>query len=112
MALSAKNRLSKKRDFDTVFKEGKAVKGSFLFIKIYENSKQLRRFGFVISSKVSKKAVIRNKIRRELSDFVRLNMDKIRSGYDIIVLIKNGSASIDKLREDFKDTLKRAKVIL
>jgi len=111
MALSAKNRLSKKRDFDTVFKEGKAVKGVFLFIKIAKNSKQISRFGFVISSKVAKKAVTRNKIRRDLSDFIRVNMSKIRDGYDIIVLIKNGAISSDKLKEDMENILIKANTI-
>ena len=112
MALFAKNRLSKKRDFDTVFKKGKATKGSFLFIKIAENNQQISRFGFVISSKVSGKAVIRNKISRVLADFIRIIMHKIRTGYDIIVIIKNGIVDSDKLRDDLENTLVIAKIIL
>ena len=112
MALSAKNRLSKKRDFDTVFKEGKTVKGSFLFLKIAGNGTQISRFGFIISSKVSRKAVLRNKIRRELSDFTRINMSKIKGGYDIMVVIKNGAVCADKLREDFGGALRQSKVLV
>jgi len=111
MALSVKNRLSKKRDFDTVFKEGKIIKGSFLFIKVADNGGKMSRFGFVISSKISGKAVIRNKLRRELSDFIRLNMNKIRVGYDIMVVIRNGTVGASKLREDLKSTLIGAKII-
>src|SRR3989344_6565158 len=111
MALSGKSRLSKKRDFDTVFKEGKTIKGSFLFIKVVRNNHEISRFGFIVSSKVSKKAVTRNKIRRELSDFIRLNMDRIGGSYDIIVVIKSGSIEASQLRQDLEKTMITAKII-
>ena|SRR3989344_434334 len=111
MALPVKNRLSKKRDFDTVFKKGNITKGSFLFIKVANNDRKVSRFGFVISSKISGKAVVRNKLRRELSDFIRLNVNRIHTGYDIIIVIRNGAVGISKLREDLKSTLIGAKII-
>ena len=64
MALPKKNRLKKKKDFEEVFKKGKAVRGNFLFVRYLKNSLQFPRFAFVVSSKVSKKAVARNRIRR------------------------------------------------
>ncbi|MBI2065299.1 MAG: ribonuclease P protein component [Candidatus Yanofskybacteria bacterium] len=111
MALSAKNRLSKKRDFDTAFKNGKTVRGSFLFIKLAQNGQPVSRFGFVISSKVLKRATTRNKIRRYLSDFIRFNINKIKAGYDIIVIIRNGAVEIDKLREDLRNILGLSRII-
>ena len=57
MALNKKNRLKKKRDFEDVFKKGKAVKGSFLFIKYKKNELGVPRFGFVVSAKVARKTI-------------------------------------------------------
>ena len=45
-------------------------------------------FGFVISTKISKLAVTRNKIKRILSETVRLNYENIKDGYDIVFLLK------------------------
>lgn len=84
MALNKKNRLKKKREFENVFKKGKAVKGSFLFIKYIKNELGIPRFGFVVSAKVAKKAVERNKIRRILSEGIRSQIKNLGS-YDIIV---------------------------
>lgn len=84
MALNKKNRLKKKRDFENVFKKGKAVKSSFLFIKYIKNELDISRLGFVVSAKVAKKAVERNKIRRILSEGIRGQINNL-NGYDIVV---------------------------
>lgn len=86
MALNKKNRLKKKRDFEDVFKKNRAVKGSFLFIKYSKNKLGVPRFGFVVSVKVARSAVERNKIRRILSEMVRGIIDGLDS-YDIIVFV-------------------------
>lgn len=88
MALNKRNRLKKKRDFEDVFKKGRAVKGSFLFIKYRKNKLGVPRFGFVVSVKVARSAVERNKIRRILSETVRGIIDGLDS-HDIIVFVTN-----------------------
>ncbi len=85
MALNKKNRLKKKKDFETVFKKGKAVKGNFLFVKYFGNNLGLPRIAFVVSLKVSKKAVIRNRIRRTISEIVSKSLKKIQP-VDIIII--------------------------
>ncbi len=106
MALNKKNRLKKKLDFEDVFKKGKAVKGSFLFIKYRKNELNLPRFGFVVSAKVAGKAVERNKIRRILSEAVRSKLKNV-VGYDIIVFAANKImiASKEEIARDFLMTL-------
>jgi len=84
MALNKKNRLKKKQDFEAVFKKSRAVNGSFLFVKYKKNELDTPRFGFVVSAKVAKKAVERNRIRRILSETIRGRVDNL-GGYDIIV---------------------------
>jgi len=64
------NRLTKKKDFDSVFKKGKSIKVDFLIFKILKNDLKESRFGFVVSKTISKKAVIRNKVKRRLREAV------------------------------------------
>lgn len=110
MALNIKNRLKKKRDFESVFKKGKAVNGSFLFIKYRTNELGIPRFGFVVSAKIAKKAVERNKIRRIISEAARSEIKNLE-GYDIIVFATKKTIIVDKkeLVDDFLGILKKIK---
>ncbi|MEA3293180.1 MAG: ribonuclease P protein component, partial [Patescibacteria group bacterium] len=62
-------------------------KEKFLFVKIKNNGMDLNRFGFIVSKKVSKKAVIRNKIKRRLREIIKARIAKMKQGYDIIILV-------------------------
>jgi len=53
--------------------------------KLLDNN---RKFGAIISKKISKKAVERNQIRRRLMEAVRLNMDIFPEGFRGIFLVK------------------------
>ena len=86
MALPKKNRLTTKKDIDRVFKRGRTVKGSFLFIKLLDNSRRYSRFAFIISSKHVPLAVDRNKIRRVLSGEVAKILLSWH-GYDTLIVI-------------------------
>lgn len=81
------NRLKENKDFKGIFKKGKGLKEKFLFVKIKNNGMDLNRFGFIVSKKVSKKAVIRNKIKRRLREIIKARIAKMKQGYDIIILV-------------------------
>ncbi len=108
MALNKKNRLKKKRDFGEVFKKGRAVKGSFLFIKYRKNGLDAPRFGFVVSAKVAGNAVERNRIRRILSEAARGRIESL-DGYDIVVFAANKITSVPKadIADDLLGVLKK-----
>ena len=46
------------------------------------------RFAFVVSTKVSKKAVERNLLRRRLREIVRKDLSRLKSGLDILIIAK------------------------
>ena len=64
------NRLKKKKDFEKVLRGGKGFKEDFLLFKTIKNNLKTSRFGFIISQKVSKKATVRNKLKRKLSGLI------------------------------------------
>lgn len=86
--LPRKNRLRKKNDFKLVFKNGKTINDELSFLKVKKNNLGINRFGFVVGTKISKKATLRNKIKRRLTEIIKQNLDKIESGLDIIVVAK------------------------
>jgi ribonuclease P protein component len=80
------NRLSKKKDFEKVFKEGKSSYDKLLGIKILPNNLDYSRFGILVGSKISKKAVLRNLIRRRIREFIKSKIEQIEPGYDLVVI--------------------------
>ena len=86
--LPLKNRLKNKKDFDAVFKKGKKAEGAFLFLKAIKNNLNESRFGFVVSQKVNKKAVARNRIKRKLREIAKTERIVVKEPRDIVVLVK------------------------
>lgn len=70
-----------------VYSNGKAVRSQLFTIKYVPNTHRSRpRFSVVISKKVIKSAVGRNRIRRRIYEYVRLNLDKLVSVHDIVII--------------------------
>jgi ribonuclease P protein component len=81
-------RLVKNKDFDNVWQKGRSCYGIFLGIRFVQNGANQSRFGFLVSNKVSKRAVKRNLIKRRLRAIIHEKLAEIAIGYDIIVLTK------------------------
>ena len=101
--LAKQHRLQKDKEFESVFRKGKASKGKFLFLKLKRNKLQISRFGFIIGKKISKKATVRNKIKRQLREIVRENLNNVKSGFDVVIVTKPGI--INKNYQEIKNDL-------
>jgi len=88
--LTKANRLNNKKDIEGVLKKGRGFKEDFLILKTAKNNLNKTRFAFIVSSKVSSKATVRNKIKRKLSELVRIKLKKIKSGTDNILIASPG----------------------
>lgn len=86
--LPQKNRLIQDKDFNYIHKKGKFIGERFLAIKFLKNNFKVSRFGFLVGTKISKKAVTRNLVKRRLRESVRLKLDNIKTGYDVIFFTK------------------------
>ena len=110
--LPKENRLKKKRDFEQVFKRGIGLKEDFLFLKIKKNNFGKKRFGFIVSQKVSKKAILRNRIKRKLREIIREKLPSIKPGIDGVLVAQPGLEKKDfsEIKETINSLFKRAKV--
>lgn len=64
-----------------------------------DNPKKFTRFAVVVSKKVEKSAVGRNKIRRRIYEILRINLDKIPKERDYIFVV----FSKDVMKMDYKE---------
>lgn len=80
-----------RKEFPKIKNEGKLFQSKSFGVLLRKREKIGNpRFGIVISNKVSKIAVHRNRIRRAFRDVLRRNWKKIDDGNDMVFLIKPG----------------------
>src|SRR3990167_2320354 len=83
-----------------VYQRGRTVRGPLFAIKYILNPKrESYRAAVVISRKVHKSAIGRNRIRRRLYECLRLLEDQINQPYDIVVTIYHDSVLTESYTE-------------
>ena len=107
-------RIRKQKDFDKIFDEGAYFSERFLALKAAENNLEMSRFGFMVSNKVSKKAVERNRIKRLLREVVRLRYSKIKPGFDAIFIFrgKNVQKSFEDIDKVVEKLLRKSELVV
>ena len=98
MALSGKYRIKNKKEIDRVFKGGRTVKGSFLFIRFVVGSRAHSRFALIVPSKYISLAADRNRIKRILSEEITRIPGLLEKKFDIVA-----SVSRKIIRSEFKE---------
>lgn len=112
--LPQKNRIKKQKDFEKIFKQGRAYKEKELFVKVLKREDSNLRFGFVVSKKVSNKAVQRNKVKRRMREIVRSLLPNIKKGYDVVLVALPGLEKYDfwELQEIILSVFQKAGIII
>ena len=108
--LAIKYRLTKQKDFDNVWQTGRSSFDEALGLKASKNKLANSRFGFIVSAKISKKAVDRNKIKRQLRQVIRDSIKEIKPGYDVVIITQ--PAIINKEYKEIKNLVLKSLVKL
>lgn len=86
--LAYSNRLRKK-EFPQIKRKGRLYQEkNFGAVVLKVGKKENSKFGFVVSNKISKAAVHRNRIKRAFREAVRQNLSEVEKGYHILFLAK------------------------
>ncbi len=106
-------RLTKNKDFARVAKEGKAAYAKELALKWIENNLDYSRFGIIVSLKVDKKAVIRNKIKRRIRVILKENLEEIKKGFDFLILTRPEIKKLNyqQIKEELFNLLRKKHLI-
>ena len=72
------------------FTKENQISSNFFFLKIAENKTRSNRFGIVVSKKIDKRAVIRNKIKRQVGRYIRENEKNLPIGKDMLIIVRPG----------------------
>lgn len=85
--LAAPNRLRKAYDITRVYRRGRYGGSGVLSVKALATGRPDSRATIVVAKKISKRAVVRNRIRRRLAGVLRDEWQTVRPGYDIVVTV-------------------------
>lgn len=111
--LPKKYRLIKEKDFKRVNSSRQSFFSSLFRLRLAKNDQADSRFAVVTTTRLSKRATQRNRLRRQLTEIIRLNRKDIKSGYDMIFMAKPNA--LDKgyqdLERDFIYLVKKAKLV-
>jgi ribonuclease P protein component len=113
VALNHAARLRKNSEFQRVKQQGRSIMSPLLILAWMPNDVARIRVGFVISKRISKRAVDRNYIKRLLSEAMRVFLPRLPGGFDIVVSArpKASTADLRTLKQDMFILLRRAKLL-
>ena len=111
MALARRYRLRLRRDFQAVKEKGQLVNGPFFSFLYLTPAKQIQ-IGFIVSRKISHRAVDRNLVRRRLSELARTQLGKIKPA-QIIFLAKKEvlTADFQEMEKSLGELLQQARLV-
>lgn len=108
--LPAKHRLRRKTDIELVFAKGKSVFDPLCGARFRKTDLPDTRFAVVVGTKVSKSAVVRNRLRRRVREVVHHRLSDIVGGYDVMLLVRSEAkaARFPDLEAHVTHTLRKA----
>ncbi len=92
-SFSGEEKICKKKDFEEAYKKGgKSVNRNFILI-VHPNMVGKRRLGMTVGKKVGK-AVKRNRIKRIVREYFRLNKELFLPSSDIVFIAKHQTRNL------------------
>ena len=91
--VNKRNRLSRSRDFDAVYRQGRSVSTRFLVLYWFprEEAADDPRLGLAVP-KATGNAVVRSRVKRQLREAWRARLERIPYGFDYVLVAKPGLA--------------------
>ena len=99
-------------DFRRIYRRGRSAVAGGVVVYCLKNRAGGSRLGVTVSKKLGH-AVVRNRVRRRIRELYRLNRDKMRSGWDVIIVGRSRSisGSFQKMTEAYLDCLRRLSLL-
>lgn len=109
--LSQKFRLNKEKEINSVLRRGQKYYSRLFSAAFLPNTKENPRFCFIVSNKISKKATVRNRIKRLMRESVKQILLNIDKNYDIAISVRQktniAELGLPEISADLEWMLKR-----
>ena len=125
MALPKAYRLKSRQDFQAVFREGirrhsshftlRALKPALAIEPSLDTAPPATKIGIAISTKVSKRAVVRNKIKRQITAALHQLLPKLLPGWRLVLIVKptttKSECETQKFMQELEQLLAQTEVL-
>jgi len=110
--LLRKNRLPTNM-FEDTFKKGHVFKNDIFLLKCVKLENNEQRFGITVSKKISKKAVIRNRLKRQIREIIKTELKNIQTGVHCTIVTQPTiiKLSYKEIEKKLLQVFKHAKII-
>ena len=109
--LNKKNRLKKKKEFNFIYKKGESFHSKYLALFVTKTKLNFCKIGFSVNNKIGN-SVIRHKVKRRLTEIIRLNLAKLPvNNYIFVAKIGIEKLNYKELSDNVFYILKKAKII-
>ena len=82
--------LKKNKDFQNVYKHGISYANKYLVMYVLDNNTSQNRLGISVSKKVGN-SIVRHRLTRLIRESYRLQEDRFKCGFDIVVIARIGA---------------------
>lgn len=94
------------RLLEPISKNAKTLSTAQFLLRYSENGQGKSRFAFVVSKKIDRRSVVRNRIKRLLRSSVEDNIERIKKGNDYLFILKK--ELIGKEKKEIDSYLKKS----
>ncbi len=84
--------LKKNYQFRFVYNKGKSLANKYLVMYLVKNNSKENFLGISVSKKVGN-SVVRSRVTRLIRESYRLNEEKLKKGYSLVVIARNPSST-------------------
>ncbi|PKN27173.1 MAG: ribonuclease P protein component [Deltaproteobacteria bacterium HGW-Deltaproteobacteria-21] len=99
-------RLLDRKEFVNLNRSGRKLRTEHFTISLMQNGRGVTRLGIAVSKRIGN-AVERNRIKRLIREFFRLNKTVFPKGFDIVIAARKAAGDLDfrKLTRELSDVL-------
>lgn len=88
-------RLKKRSEINKCRDTGEKVYSKHFLLLVCEASTGESRLGITVTTKIDKRAVVRNRIKRRIREIFRLNRHRLKKEIDVVVVARRDSGVIE-----------------
>ncbi len=101
-------RLRQRSQIARLYRKSERAQSSALTLKAAPNQRQKSRLAVVVSTKISKRATVRNRIRRRVLGSVEALWPQLNSGFDLLIIVRTDIESMptEQLGQQLKNCLR------
>ena len=106
-------RLTSDKDFQTVYRRGRYQATALFSVNVLPTRFRQTKIGIVVNKKVSKLAVARNNVKRQVREIAREQLSHMKPGQNIVITVRQPALKADyqTMQKDILGSFKRLGVL-